>query len=99
MLLAGYQNESTFVGGISEGRPISEPFVFIGLLRIRGPASIWEVEKRRAVSCRELPEDQVLVSYYCVTYQVPGGGREMEGGGPIGKGWTAGGTGRLGFLF
>ena len=26
------------------------------------------------------------------------GGREMEGGGSIGKGWMAGGTGRLGFL-
>ena len=26
-------------------------------------------------------------------------GREMEGGGSRGKGWMAGGTGRLGFLF
>ena len=27
------------------------------------------------------------------------GGREMEGGGSIGKGWTKGWTGRLDFLF
>ena len=30
---------------------------------------------------------------------VPGGGREIEGGEPIGKGWMAEGTGQLSFLF
>ena len=51
--------------------------------------------KQGGASWRELPEDQVLSC--CVTYQVPGGGREMAGGGSTGKAWIAGGTGRLGF--
>ena len=38
----GYQNEVTFIGGISERRPKSEPFVFVRLFRIRGPKSTWE---------------------------------------------------------
>ena len=56
-----------------------------------------EWTKRRGARCRELTEDEVLSC--CVTYQVPGGGREMEGGGSIGKGCMAGGTKRLSFLF
>ena len=35
----GRQNEVTSVGGISERRPKSEPFVFIRLFRIRGSIS------------------------------------------------------------
>ena len=54
--------------------------------------------KQGGASCRELSEEDQVLSY-CVTYQVPGGGREMEGCGSIGKGWMAGETGRLGFLF
>ena len=37
--------------------------------------------KRGGASCRELPQDQVIS---CVTYEIPGGGREMEGGGSTG---------------
>ena len=37
-----HQNEVTLVGGISELRPKSEPFVFIRLFRIHGPISTWE---------------------------------------------------------
>ena len=44
-----------------------------------------EGAERGGASCRELPEDQVISC--CVTYQVPGGGREMEVGGSIRKGW------------
>ena len=53
--------------------------------------------KRGGASCRELPEDQVISC--CDTYQVPGGGQEMEGGGSIGKDWRAGRTRRLDCLF
>ena len=37
----GHQNEVTLIGGISERRPKSEPFVFIRLFRIRGSISTW----------------------------------------------------------
>ena len=57
-----------------------------------------EGAKRGGASCRELPEDQPVSNIsWCVTYHVPGGGREMKGVGSIGKGFL-GGTGRLGFL-
>ena len=86
----GHHNEVTFVGGISE-RPKSEPFVFVRLFRIRGPIFYLARReggkkgdtKRGGASCRELPDDQAISC--CATYQAPGDGREMEGGGSIGK--------------
>ena len=69
-------------------------FVFMGLYLRGNEGGRKEWTKRRGARCRELTEDEVLSC--CVTYQVPGGGREMEGGGSIGKGWMAGGTGLLG---
>ena len=39
------------------------------------------------------------ISSNIVLRYIPGGGWEMERGGSMGKGWTAGGTGRLGSLF
>ena len=89
------------MGGISERRPKSEPFVFIRLVRIRG-AYIYEGRtkrgrkggtKRGGASCRELLEDQVISC--CIICQVPGCGREMEGSGSIGEGWRVEGTRRL----
>ena len=43
----GHQNEVTFVGGISERRPKSQPFVFIRLFRIRGAMSTWEGRREK----------------------------------------------------
>ena len=45
LLPVGHQNEVTFVGGIYEHRPKSEPFVFNRLFRIRSPISTWEKGK------------------------------------------------------
>ena len=100
----GHQKEVNFVGGISERRPKSEPFVYLSLWYswayiYLGRREGWRkgVTQRGGASCRELLEDQVLSC--CVINQVSGGGREMEGGGSVGKGWMAGGTRQLGFLF
>ena len=53
--------------------------------------------KTGGASCCEFPGDDQVIPW-CVTNQVPGGGREKEGGGSIGKGLMAEGTGRLWFL-
>ena len=44
-------------------------------------------------------KEEARVAASCQRIKVPGGGREMEGRGSIGKGWMAGGTGRLDFIF
>ena len=75
----GHHNDVTFVGGISERRPKSEPFVFIRPFRIRGPISTWEGwreggkkggTKRGGASCHELPEDQAISCCVHTWYQV-----------------------------
>ena len=71
------------------------PYIYWG--RREGGKKGGTTTKRGGASCRELPVEAQVISCY-VTYQVPGGGREMEGGGSIVKGWINGGTGRLGLF-
>ena len=58
----GHQNEVAFVGGISEYRPKSEPFVFIRLFRIRGPISTCEGGRKGG---REVLNEEARVAAIC----------------------------------
>ena len=59
----GHQNEVTFVGGISERRPKSDPFVFIRLFRIRRPISTWLEGEREGG--RDVLNEEARVAANC----------------------------------
>ena len=63
---------------------------------MRGPTSTWKGGREGG---RGKLNEEARVAASCQRIKVPGGGREMEGRGSIGKGWMAGGTGRLDFIF
>ena len=106
LYLPEVSNEIIFARDISERRPKREGFACVLLFRIRGLFIFWGrrkgwkkrgTTKPGGASWRELPEKDKLLSC-CATDQVPGGGRDMEGGGSLGKVWVKGRTGRLAYF-
>ena len=76
-------------------------FVFAGLISTTQEGGREGRRKVLQTRRRELPL-VATISSNIVLFYIPGtrcGGREMEGGGSIGKGWKKGETGRLYFLF
>ena len=106
LYLPEVSNEIIFARDISERRPKREGFACVLLFRIRGLFIFWGrrkgwkkrgTTKPGGASWRELPEKDKLLSC-CATDQVPGGGRDMEGGGSLGKVWVKRRTGRLAYF-
>ena len=73
---------------------VSCSFVFVGIVSTREGGK----EGRKEVLLNEEARVATRISSIIVLCYIPGtrcGGREIEGGGSIGKGWIKGGTGRL----
>ena len=65
LLLPGHQNEASFVGGISERRPESEPFVFIRVFRIRGPYIFYVRREGGREGGRKVLNEEARVAASC----------------------------------